>query len=354
MDLTERKLKILQAIIADFVRTAEPVGSRTISRNYELGISPATIRNEMSDLEEMGYLTHPHTSSGRVPSEKAYRLYVNEMMGKKELSEAEKNAIASKLYENVTELDNLIERAAHVLSEITSLTAFALSPGKELDRLRYVNLIPVDDRTVVLMIVAESGKVSNTTVQLDRPVNDETLRILAKNMTYNYSGKTLSEALKIDIIKNFREDAEAMAMFRNNIVPGFLKTLEDMLNVNLYMDGLTNIFSIPEYNDIEKAKSFFEILGRKEDIRKKLIERDDGMIITIGGENQDADLSDCSVITATYHVDGRLVGKLGVIGPTRMKYDEVTSVVEYLTDNISKAFMITGGEKADDGKTRGD
>ena len=354
MDLTERKLKILQAIIADFVRTAEPVGSRTISRNYELGISPATIRNEMSDLEEMGYLTHPHTSSGRVPSEKAYRLYVNELMGKKELSESEKMVIAQKLYQNVNELDNLIERAAHVLSEITNLTAFALSPGKELDKLRYINLIPVDERTVVLMIVSESGKVSNTAVQLDRPVEDETLRILAKNMTYNYSGKTLSEALKMDIIKNFREDAEAMAMFRNNVMPGFLRTLEEMLNVNLYMDGLTNIFSIPEYNDIEKAKSFFEVLGRKEDIRQKLIARDDGMIITIGGENQDADLSECSVVTATYHVDGKLVGKLGVIGPTRMKYDEVTSVVEYLTDNISKAFMITGGEDTDDGKDRGD
>ena len=354
MDLTERKLKILQAIIADFVRTAEPVGSRTISRNYELGISPATIRNEMSDLEEMGYLTHPHTSSGRVPSEKAYRLYVNELMGKKELSESEKMVIAQKLYQNVNELDNMIERAAHVLSEITNLTAFALSPGKELDKLRYINLIPVDERTVVLMIVSESGKVSNTAVQLDRPVEDETLRILAKNMTYNYSGKTLSEALKMDIIKNFREDAEAMAMFRNNVMPGFLRTLEDMLNVNLYMDGLTNIFSIPEYNDIEKAKSFFEVLGRKEDIRQKLIARDDGMIITIGGENQDADLSECSVVTATYHVDGKLVGKLGVIGPTRMKYDEVTSVVEYLTDNISKAFMITGGEDTDDGKDRGD
>ena len=349
MDLTERKLKILQAIIADFVRTAEPVGSRTISRNYELGISPATIRNEMSDLEEMGYLTHPHTSSGRVPSEKAYRLYVNEMMGKKELSDDEKAAIAKQLYDNVTELDNLIERAAHVLSEITNLTAFALSPGKEMDTMRYVNLIPVDDRTVVLMIVSESGKVSNTTVQLDRPVNDETLRILAKNMTYNYSGKTLSEALKIDIIKTFREDAEAMAMFHNNIMPGFLRTLENMLNVNLYMDGLMNIFSIPEYNDIEKAKSFFEIVNRKEDIMKKLMARDDGMIITIGGENQDADLSDCSVITATYHVDGKMVGKLGVIGPTRMKYDEVTSVVEYLTDNISKAFMITGGNNGNDG-----
>ncbi len=345
MDLTERKLKILQAIISDFVRTAEPVGSRTISRNYELGISPATIRNEMSDLEEMGYLTHPHTSSGRVPSEKAYRLYVNEMMGKKELTQEEKDIIAGKLYENVTELDNLIERAAHVLSEITNLTAFALSPGKELEILKYINLIPVDERTVVLMIVAESGEVSNTTVRLDRPASDDTLRILAKNMTYNYKGKTISEALRLDIIKNFREDAEAMAMFENNIVPGFIRTLEDMLNVNLYMDGLTNIFSIPEYSDIERARNFFEVINRKEEITKKLIGTDDGIIVTIGGENEEAEFSDCSIVTATYHVDGRLVGKLGVIGPTRMRYGEVTSVVEFLTENISKAFMITEGEK---------
>jgi len=344
MDLTERKLKILQAIIADFIRTAEPVGSRTISRNYDLGVSPATVRNEMSDLEEMGYLTHPHTSSGRVPSEKAYRLYVNEMMGKKELTSAEKDEIARKLHENVSELNNLIERAAHVLSEITNLTAFALTPGKDQERLRYVDLIPVDDRTVVLMIVADSGEVSNTTVRLDRPATDDTLRILAKNMTYNYQGKTLSEALKIDIIKTFREDAEAMAMFENNIVPGFIRTLEDMLNVNLYMDGLTNIFSIPEYSDIEKARSFFEMMDRKDEITRKLVSRDDGIIVTIGGENQEAEFCDCSVVTATYHVDGKLVGKLGVIGPTRMKYDEVTSVVEFLTDNISNAFMITEGD----------
>ena len=348
MDLTERKLKILQAIIADFVRTAEPVGSRTISRNYELGVSPATVRNEMSDLEEMGYLTHPHTSSGRVPSEKAYRLYVNEMMGKKELTDEEKDVIARKLHENVSELDNLIERAAKVLSEITNLTAFALTPGKEQEKLRYIDLIPVDERTVVLMIVSDTGEVSNTTVRLDKPANADTLRILAKNMTYSYQGKTLSEALKIDIIKSFREDAEAMAMFENNIVPGFIKTLEDMLNVNLYMDGLTNIFSIPEYSDIEKARSFFEMMNRKDEITRKLISRDDGIIVTIGGENQEVEFCDCSVVTATYHVDGKLVGKLGVIGPTRMKYDEVTSVVEFLTDNISNAFMITEGEDTDE------
>lgn len=347
MDLTERKLKILQAVIADFVRTAEPVGSRTISKNYELG-SPATIRNEMSDLEEMGYLTHPHTSSGRVPSEKAYRLYVNEMMKKRELTAEQKKAISDRLYANVSELDTLIERAAHVLSEITNLTAFALSPGKEQDKLKYVNLLPVDDHTVVIMLVSDSGRASNAAVRLKKPASEETLRILAKNMTYNYSGKTLSEALKLDIIKTFRADAEAMAMFENSIAPSFIRTLEDMLNVNLYMDGMTNIFSLPEYNDIEKARSFFQMIDRKKEITQKIKGRDDGVMITIGGENQDEDLADCSVISATYHVDGKLVGKLGVIGPTRMKYDEVTSVVEYLTDNITKAFRLTEGD--DDGR----
>ena len=346
MDLTERKLKILQAVIADFIRTAEPVGSRTISKNYELG-SPATIRNEMADLEELGYLTHPHTSSGRVPSEKAYRLYVNELMNKRELTQEQKDVIARDLYTNVTELENLIERAAHVLSEITNLTAFALSPVKEQDKLKYINLLPVDPKTVVLMLVAESGEVSNTAVRLDKPASEDTLRILAKNMTYNYSGKTLSEALTTDIIKTFKADAEAMAMFENNIAPSFIRSLEEMLNVNLYMDGLTNIFSLPEYSDINKARTFFELVNRKQDIMQKLSSRGDGVLITIGGENEDEELSDCSVITATYHVDGKLVGKLGVIGPTRMKYGEVTSVVEYLTDNISKAFRLTEGEGDD-------
>lgn len=348
MNLSERKLKILQAIIADFISTAEPVGSRTLSKNYDLGISPATIRNEMSDLEDLGYLTHPHTSSGRVPSEKAYRLYVNEMMRKRELTDAEKDAIATELHSNVTELEKIVQRAAHILSEITNLTSFALTPKKDQDTLRYINLLPVDEYTVVLMLVSESGKVSNTAVHMDRPVSEETMRILAKAMTYNYRGKTLSEALTFDIIKNFKSDAESMAMFEKNIVPNFVKTLEDMLNVNLYMDGLTNIFSIPEYNDLDKAKLFLEMVSKKDELTKTLINRDNGVIITIGNENQDELMQDCSLITATYHVDGKMVGKIGVIGPTRMRYGEVTSVVEYLTDNISKAFMITEGD--DDGK----
>ena len=348
MDLSERKLKILQAIIADFIRTAEPVGSRTISKNYDLGISPATIRNEMSDLEELGYLTHPHTSSGRVPSEKAYRLYVNQMMNKRELTEEEKTSISIQLNSNVTELENLVQRAAHVLSEITNLTAFALTPRQDHDTLKYINLLPVDEKTVVLMLVSESGKVSNTAVKLDRPISEETLQLLAKTMTYNYRGKTLSEALTFDIIKAVKSDAEAMTMFEKNIVPNFVRTLEDMLNVHLYMDGLTNIFSLPEYNDLDKAKMFLEMVNKKDDLTKTLINRDNGVIITIGNENQNEMMQDCSLISATYHVDGKMVGKIGVIGPTRMRYGEVTSVVEYLTENISKAFMITEGDDDDE------
>lgn len=344
MDLTERKLKILQAIIGDFISTAEPVGSRTLSKKYDLGISPATISNEMSDLEEMGLLTHPHTSAGRVPSEKAYRLYVDEIMKKRELSKSQKEVIAKELCSNISELDRTIKHAAKILSHITNLTSFAVTPKADDDILKAINLLPIDDETVVLMIVAESGKVSNTALKPRCQFTDEMLRVLSKSMTYNYKGKTISQALKSDIIQSFANDVEAMSGLARNIIPNFVKTLEEMLNVNLYMDGLTNIFSLPEYNDIDKAKSFMEAMNQKEDLAKKITSRDDGVIITIGTENEDDLLNDCSLITATYHIDGRLVGKLGVIGPTRMKYGEITSVIEFLTDNITNTFRITGGE----------
>lgn len=345
MDLSERKLRILQAIISDFIKTAEPVGSRTLSKKFDLGISPATIRNEMADLEEMGFLTHPHTSAGRVPSEKAYRLYVNDMMKKRELSQREKDAIAKKLYENVTELEKTVQHAAEILSEITNLTSFALTPSPDEDTLKYINLLPVDEHTVVLMIVSHSGKVSNTALKLKVPYTEEGLQILSKSMTYHYRGKTISEVLTLDIIESFESDIEAMSLLAKKVMPDFIKTLENMLNVHLYMDGLTNIFSIPEYNDLDRAKMFLEMLGKKEDFTKTLINRENGVIITIGKENAEDIMQDCSLITATYHVDGKLAGKIGVIGPTRMRYGEITSVVEFLTENISNAFKLPGGGK---------
>ena len=340
MELSERKLKILQAIISDYVKTAEPVGSRTLSKKNELGISPATIRNEMSDLEEMGYLTHPHTSAGRVPSDKAYRLYVNDMMEKKELTVSEKNSIANRLSANVSEFEKTIRHAANILSEITNLTSFVMTPSQDEDLLKYINILPVDESTVVLMIVSESGKVSNTALRLQTQFTEEDLQLLAKTMTYNYKGKKLSEVLKNNIIESLHTDIEAIGKLAENIMPDFMRTLESMLDVNLYMDGLTNIFNLPEYNDFQKAKGLLELLDKKEDFTKRIIERDDGILVTIGEENCDDNMNDCSLITATYHVDGKLVGKIGVIGPTRMKYGEVTSLMEFVTDNLNDTFRL--------------
>ena len=328
MELSERKLRILQAIIGDFISTAEPVGSRALSKKYNLGISPATIRNDMADLEEMGFLTHPHTSAGRVPSEKAYRLYVDDIMKKSEIPEEQKEIIAEGLVKNFQALEKTIQQAAKILSNITNLTAFAITPDTQEDVLKTVNLLPVDDERVVIMIVSESGKVSNTTLSVDVGYFDQ--------------------ALKMDIISSFESDVEVMSKLAENIMPNFLKTLKDMLNVNIYMDGLTNIFSIPEYSDISKAKSFMEVVQKKDKLLKTIADRENGTIITIGTENNYDELKDYSLITATYHVDGKYVGKLGVIGPTRMKYDEITSVIEYLTNNISNLYKLTEGNNRDE------
>lgn len=343
MTLNERKLRILQAIVTDFIRSAEPIGSRTLSRKYEMGISPATIRNEMADLEEMGFLTHPYTSAGRVPSTKAYRLYVDDLMEKHELQEEEKVQIRKNLSSKITELNRTIEHAAKLLSELTSLTSFAVTPGQHEDILKYINIIPVDESTVVLVLVPESGKASNTVLKPKAPFKDEQLHLLAKVLTYNYKGKKLSDILTMDIIRNFESDIEAMSRLADSIMPKFMSTLESMLDTELYLDGLMNIFSIPEYNDIEKAKLFLEMINQK-NFSDVLINRDNGVIITIGDENTEEIMKDCSLITATYRIDGKLVGRLGVIGPTRMKYNQVTSVIEYMTEHLNEAF-ITGGEE---------
>ena len=348
MGLNERKLRILQAIVSDFIQTGEPVGSRTLSRKFDMGVSPATIRNEMADLEEMGFLTHPHTSAGRIPSDKGYRLYVNNLMQKYELPEKEKEIIARKLTSNFTELEETIKKAAGLLSEITNLTSFALTPTQDEDLLKYINILPVDERTVVLMIVSESGRVSNTALRLDVPYTEENIHLLSKTLTYHYRGRTVSEVLKSDIIRNFETDIEALGKLAANIMPNFMKTLESMLNADLYMAGQTNIFSIPEFNDIDRAKMFLEMLSKKDDLTRTLVNRENGVIITIGDENSEEILPECSLITATYHIDGKLVGKIGVIGSTRMRYDEITSIVEFVTERLNSAFQLPGGKEQEE------
>jgi transcriptional regulator of heat shock response len=246
MELTERKLKILQAIITDFIASAEPVGSRTLAKKYNLELSPATIRNEMSDLEDMGYLTHPHASAGRVPSDKAYRIYVNSLMDRYELADAQKDRINQGLSAGISELRATIKHASEVLSELTNLTSFA--------------------------------------------------------------------------------------------------TVEDRSQVDLILKGMTRLFSQPEYNSVDKARHFLELVDNPDHLTEVISKRGEGITITIGDENSYDLLPDSSIITATYHIDGKFVGKLGVIGPTRMHYSEVMSVIEYLSNNLDAAKLIKGGE----------
>lgn len=347
MDLTERKLKILQAIVGDFIHSAEPVGSRTISKKYDMGISAATIRNEMSDLEEMGYLTHPHTSAGRVPSDKAYRLYVDNLMSKYELPEERKKNISDELTSDISELEKTLNRASEILSRITNLTSFVITPTQNENTLKYVNILPVDERTVVLMIVANNDKVTNTAIKLNTPYAPESLELLSKVLTHNYRGRKISSVLTVDIIDDIHNDVAHLGKVVDDIVPSFLVTLENMLNVDLYINGLENIFNIPEYTDLAKARELINLVSRKQDLTRYLINRDSGVIITIGSENDEEPLKESSLITATYSVNGTCIGKLGVIGPTRMKYSEITSVIEYLTDNLDRAFCLTEGESDD-------
>ena len=346
MDLSERQLQILQAIITDYVENAEPVGSRSIAKKYDLGVSPATIRNEMSDLEEMGYLTHPHTSAGRVPSDKAYRLYVNNLMKKKNLSAKDKKLINERLAASREEFDATLREAAELLSEITHLASFAMTPATNEETISFIRLMPVDARTIILMIVDDSGNVTNTTLRLGVPYTQEALDILSKNMTMVYKGRTLDDALKSDIIEDVGTDIEAMSALRGDVMPSFMRTLEDMLNVNLYMEGMMNIFNLPEYSSIDRAREFMELFTRRDEFTREMLERDEGVVVTIGDENDN--MKDCTLITATYHVDGKLVGKIGVIGPTRMKYDEVTSIMEYLTNNLSETFKLPEAAGGDD------
>lgn len=338
LELSARKLKILQAIINDYVQSAEPVGSRSLAKNYDLGVSPATIRNEMSDLEDMGYLTHPHTSAGRIPSDKAYRLYVNSLMEKEVLTAQEKRAIRNRMKVDMNEFDMTVKHAASLLSEITKLASFVITPQASQDVLRFIKLMPLDDDSVVLMIIAESGNIINQTLKVGVPYTDDALEILSKSMTYRYKGRTIDDVLKSQVANDAGNDIEAMSALMNNVMPEFMRSLEDMLNVNLYMEGLTNIFNIPEYSNIDRARSFLELVSKRDEFARDMLQRDEGMIVTIGSENRDEDMRDSTLITATYHVNGRLVGKMGVIGPTRMRYSKVTAIMEYLTDNLSRSF----------------
>lgn len=335
MTLDERKFKILQAIVDDYIMTAMPVGSRTISRKSGVGFSPATIRNEMSDLEELGYLAQPHTSAGRIPSNKAYRLYVDHLVQMNGISENEKTRIDHYMQDRSRQIEEMIRGAADVLSDATQYTSVIVAPHIQTLKIRRVQLVPVSDHTALMIVVTSAGIVKDAVIRVPEGITPENLYRISEMLTEQLADHTLSEVRQI-FAQLFRDLST-----HRRLLGGVMKVMEDKLiedaPEDVVVGGPTKMLNYPEYSDVEKAKNFLTIFESKDRLAQ-IMKHSGGMEVTIriGPENEIEELKDCSLVTATYRVGNHGTGTLGIIGPTRMNYQRVVTVMDYMGQVISR------------------
>ena len=336
MPLDERKYLILQAIIDDYILTAMPVGSRTISRKAGVGYSPATIRNEMSDLEELGYLAQPHTSAGRVPSNKAYRLYVDHLMKSVKLTSDEREQMQDHLITKSRQVEGVIRNAANVLSDATRYTSVIVAPKLGTLRIRHVQLVPVGEGKALLLIVTNAGIVKDAMIRVPEGLDDDDLYVISRALTERLADKPL-EAVRQAFSEMLRN-----AEYNRRLLGETLQVIEKRLEEggdasDVVVGGSTNLLEYPEYSDVNKARNFLAVLESRDTLRKLLRREGGGMDIAIhiGPENQLPELSDCSIVTASYRVGDHSTGTLGIIGPTRMNYNRVISVLEFMGRALS-------------------
>ncbi|NLJ78544.1 MAG: heat-inducible transcription repressor HrcA, partial [Tissierellia bacterium] len=303
--LDDRKLRVLHAIINSYVLKAEPVGSRTISKQYDLGVSSATIRNEMSDLEELGYLNKPHTSAGRIPSDKAYRLYVDQLLKleKRRMDMKKKQRIKEALIEESQEIDQLIRNSAKIISAITNYTSLAISPQLKESRLKHIQLIPIGGAEILVILVNESGIVKNTIFKVGNDISQDQLSTISNFLNQKLRGFTMGE-IDMAIDRGIFKEMYDLKNILDSIIPIISKSLEDMDEVDVYADGVTNIFNFPEYADLDRAKSFISFIEDRELLMELLLGNtlEEDIEITIGDENIYEPIKDCSLITTTYRL----------------------------------------------------
>ncbi|WAW14193.1 heat-inducible transcriptional repressor HrcA [Peptostreptococcus equinus] len=332
MDLTERQLNILKAIVKDYVETAEAVGSRTISKKYNLGVSAATIRNEMSDLEDMGYLIQPHTSAGRIPTQKGYILYVDSLMSGKELEDYEKEILNKCISNNFQNVDQLIDELSKILSMLTNYTTIAVYDSHRDSRtIKYIQLVNLSDDKILLIVVADDGEIKSQEFTTNVDLPQAKLNVISTSLSNKLAGKR---------IKDLDDEMISFIKYEIGEYSDIVDDLVDMLNnvsavddFKMAMNGTTNIFNYPEFNDMVKAKSFLSMLEEKDQITKiidaKGIQKDNLNIVI--GDSEDDLGRNLSIITATYNVENNLQGKISFIGPTRMDYSKVYSILNYMS-----------------------
>lgn len=334
--LDERKIKILQAIIQSYITNAEPIGSRTISKKFDLGVSSATIRNEMSDLEELGYLVQPHTSAGRIPSDKGYRLYVNRLLESNDLGFILRHDLKNRLINEIGEIDQLIYNAARILSKVTNYTSLAIAPQIKKSQLKHIQLIPIDDSKILVVIVTDSGIVKNTVLRTEHSISSDHLNIINNFLNIKLKGLNIGE-IGTEVLDQLIKEIYDYKNSILDILPTIVYALDDIEGIEVFADGVNKIFNFPEYNDVEKARDFISFIENKPFIIDMMLSGEHNDIeISIGNENAYDEIKNCSVITATYSVNGKTIGKIGVIGPTRMDYSNVISVVRSLSLDLNE------------------
>lgn len=338
--LGERSRQILQAVVTDYIATAEPVGSRTISRKYGLNLSPASVRNVMSDLEEAGYLMQPHASAGRIPTDKGFRFYVDALLEVRRLSKQERERIKSRYHLSHADAKELMRETSRILSAVSSLAGVVVAPRFEATRFRHIEFVKLREKDILVILVSETGTVYNKLIQADEELTQDRLHEISNYLNSIITGLTLEEA-KERLLAEMRAEkalydrllAQAQALARQA-----LAGTADSQDVDVFIEGKLSIVEQPEFASVEKMKGLFKAFEEKS-LLIRLIDKSlqaKGIQIFIGHENEYDEMAGCSVILSQYSQGDRILGALGVIGPTRMNYSRLIPIVDYTARLVSR------------------
>lgn len=340
MELDDRKKRILQAVIRTYLETGEPVGSRTISKYTDLNLSSATIRNEMSDLEEMGYIMQPHTSAGRIPSDKGYRFYVDTMLEEKEREVEELKGI---LVEKDEKMDTLLKRVARVLATNTNYAAMITTPRYHRNKLKFIQLSRVDAHQVLAVIVVEGNVIKNTILSVDEALNDETLLKLNILLNTHLNGLSIDE-INLAMISALKQQAGIHSAIVSDVIDAVAEAIKSDEDLKIYTSGANNILKYPELTDNREKASELINTFEEENALNELVqetladENSTGIQVYIGNETPVQSMKDCSVVTATYELGEGMRGTIGIIGPKRMDYDKVVGTLKTLMNELDTLY----------------
>ncbi len=334
--MEERKKQVLNAIITDYIVNAEPVGSRAVAKKYDLGVSPATIRNEMSDLEEEGYIEQPHTSAGRVPSAKGYRYYVDNLMEREVLNPAQLMQVKEVLAAETSEIDEFMRSCCNMISALTNYTALAAIPEQSRSTLSNIQLVQVNAYQVLVIMLASTGIIRHKMIEVDAPITEDELSHIEQMLRQNLIGKEIKH-ISYELLRDLLADYH----LRERMAKQALNMLEHLTNDEehkIFTGGVMNMLSQPEFHDIEKLKNMFSLIEEEAKIEELLNSAgSDRLTVTIGGEMPVEGAKDCSMVVANYFVNGQKAGSIGVLGPTRLNYGRTVSLMEFIAEELSSA-----------------